>query len=106
MSLDPKIAGMIGFAAKGGKLLLGAHAIEQGISQRRAKLVLAAEDISPKRVSKLALWCKDMEIPFLVTGQKQEYGALLRKAPLGLLALTDEHMISAILDTKKTNGID
>ena len=104
MTLDPKIAGLIGFAAKSGKLLLGNYAVEQGIRQQRAKLVLAATDINPKRSEILMLWCKDMQIPYFVLGMKQEYGALLRKPPLGLLALTDEHMVEGIIRAAKSNG--
>jgi len=104
MSLDPKIAGLIGFAAKSGKLLLGSYSVEQGIRQKRAKLVLAACDTNPKRREILRKWCCDMEIPFLVAGMKEEYGALLRKPPLGLLALTDEHMVSGILIAAKNDG--
>jgi|GEM_PF-1148400 ribosomal protein L7Ae-like RNA K-turn-binding protein len=106
MSLDPKTAGLIGFAAKGGKLLLGAYSVEQGIRLGQAKLVLAAEDMNPKRVEILRLWCGDMGIPLLVAGRKEDYGALLRKPPLGLLAITDEHMVSGILKRRNTNGGD
>ena len=106
MSLDPKIAGLIGFAAKSGKLLLGTFSVEQGIRQGCAKLVLAAKDGNPKRLRILKLWCSDMHIPFLDMGTKEDYGALLRKPPLGLLALTDEHMVSGIMDAANTNGGD
>lgn len=104
MSLDPKIAGLIGFAAKGGKLLLGDYSVEQGIRLKRAKLVIAAADISPKRLNILKMWCRDMEIPFLAVGLKDDYGAALRKPPLGVLALTDENMIAGIMDAVKING--
>jgi len=104
MSLDPKIAGLIGFATKSRKLLLGTNSVEQGIRQKKAKLVLAAGDINPKRLAILRKWCADMEIPFLVIGRKEEYGALLRKPPVGLLALTDEHMVSGILNAAKIDG--
>ena len=106
MSLDPKIAALIGFAAKSGKLLLGTYSVEQGISQRKAKLVLAAENVNPKRLEILNLWCSDMGIAFLAAGLKEEYGKLLQKPPLGLLALTDEHMASGILaEVKKQEEI-
>lgn len=106
MGLDPKIAGLIGFAAKSGKLLLGTFSVEQGIRQQRAKLVLAAEDTNPNRLRILKHWCNDMEIPFIAVGKKEEYGALLRKPPLGLLALTEEHMVKGIISAANTNGGD
>ena len=104
MRLDHRIAGLLGFALKGGKLLMGTSAVERSIRLKRAKLVLAAGDMNPKRVEILRLWCLDMGIPFLVAGTKEEYGALLRKPPLGLLALTDGHMASGIVETAKADG--
>ena len=106
MSLDPKISGLIGFGARSGKLMSGSNAVEQGIRSNRAKLVILAEDLNPKRVEKMKLWCADMGIPVLVSGKKDEYGTLLQKPPLGLLALTDAHMVSGILKAAKTNGGD
>ncbi|MCL1849312.1 MAG: ribosomal L7Ae/L30e/S12e/Gadd45 family protein [Clostridiales bacterium] len=106
MALDQKIAGLVGFAAKSGKLLLGTYSVEQGIRQKRAKLVLAAEDINPKRLKILRQWCGDMDIPILAVGKKEDYGALLRKPPLGLLALTEEQMVKGIITAAKTNGGD
>ena len=103
MGLDPKIANLIGFAAKSGKLLLGTFSVEQGIRQNRAKLVLAAKDMNPKRLEILQLWCADMHIPFHVVGVKEDYGAVLLRSPIGLLALTDEHMVSGVLQALKTN---
>jgi len=97
MSLNPKIAGLLGFAAKSGKLLLGTYSVEQSIRQKRAKLVLAAEDLNPKRLKILGQWCGDMEIPFLVVGMKKEYGEMLRKPPLGLLALTEDSLVKGII---------
>ena len=106
MGLNAKVAGLIGFAARSGKLLLGTYSVEQSISQGRAGLVLAAADMNPKRLEKLRLWCGDMDIPFLVMGEKNEYGTLLRKPPLGLLALTDAHMVSGILKAADISGGD
>lgn len=106
MSLNPKIAALIGFAAKSGKLLLGTYSVEEGIRRQRAKLVLAATDTNPKRMEILKLWCRDMEIPFLSVGMKEDYGVLLRKKPLGLLALTEEQMALGVMEAAKANGGD
>ena len=106
MSLNHKITGLIGFAAKSGRLLQGTFSVEQGIRQKNAKLILAAADTNPKRREILRLWCLDMEIPFLCMGTKEEYGALLRKPPLGLLAVTDGHMVSGIMEAAKIDGGD
>ena len=48
-----KILSLLGFAAKAGKLSFGTHATEFAIESGRAKLVIAAEDISEKSVKEL-----------------------------------------------------
>ena len=88
---------MLGFAERSGKLLTGTFSVEEGIRYKRAKLVMAAADMNPKRVEILSLWCKDMGIPFQAMGTKEEYGQLLKKRPLGLMALTDEQMARGII---------
>ncbi len=104
MAIDPKIASLVGFAAKSGNLLLGTYAVERGIKEKRAKMVLTAEDLSPKRLNILKLWCSDMDIPLVSAGSKEDYGELLKKPPLGLMAITDEHMALGISRARETNG--
>ena len=97
MSISQKTKSMIGFAAKSRKLLQGTASVEQGIRQRRAKLVLVADDINPGKKKAISHWCEEMEIPYMVTGTVGEYSSLLQKPSSGLLALTDEHMVSGVL---------
>ena len=99
MNLNPKIAAMIGFAEKSGKLLQGTHAVEDVIRRRRAQLVLAAADLNPKRLKILKQWCESSGIPMLTCGEKEEYGRLLRKRPLGLLAITDLEMARGVINS-------
>lgn len=106
MSLQPKIGTLLGFAAKSNKLLLGEYSVENGIKTRKAKVVILAEDVSLRRREKLQYWCQDMEIPFLTLGYKEEYGKLLRKKPLGLLAVTDAQMAKAICQAAQSYGGD
>ena len=106
MALEPKIGGLLGFAAKSGRLLLGSSAVENGIKIKKAKLVIAAVDINPKKQEILSYWCKDLDILFLCLGTKEEYGRLLRKKPIGLLAVTEEKMAAGIWQAAATNGGD
>ena len=106
MALEPKIGGLIGFAAKSGRLLLGSSAVENGIRIKKAKLVVAATDINPKKQEILSFWCKDLDILFLSLGTKEEYGRMLRKKPIGLLAITDEKLAAGIWQAATTNGGD
>ena len=97
MSLDPRLTSIIGFAEKSGKLLTGTYSVEEGIRRKKAKLVLVAADLNPKRIEILKHWCNDMGIPIQTVGTKDEYGILLKKRPLGLMAFTDEQMARGII---------
>jgi ribosomal protein L7Ae-like RNA K-turn-binding protein len=106
MRLNPKIAALVGFAAKSGTLLSSTYLVEESIKRKRARLVLAAGDMSPKRLEILRLWCGDMDVPFLTVGTKEDYGLALRKKPLGLLALTDVQLAWGIIQAAQANGGD
>lgn len=106
MTIQPKIGTLLGFAAKSNQLLLGEYSVETGIKTKKAKLVILAEDVNIKRREKLQYWCQDMEIPFLTFGNKEEFGKLLSKKPLGLLAVTDAQMAKAIYQAAESCGGD
>jgi len=106
MNIHPKIGALIGFAAKSNKLLLGSYSVEYGIKTKKAKVVILAEDVSLRRREKLLYWCQDMGIPFLTMGNKEEYGKLLRKKPVSILAVTDEKMAEAICLAAESCGGD
>lgn len=104
--LQPKVTTLIGFAVKSGKLLLGEYSVESGIKTSKAKLVILAEDVSLRRRNILQLWCQDRNIAFLVMGTKEEFGKLLSKKPLGLMAITDSQMAKAICKAADPCGGD
>ncbi len=104
--LQSKVITLLGFAVKSGKLLLGEYSVESGIKTKKAKLVILAEDVSLRRRNILQLWCADRNIAFLVMGTKEEFGKLLCKKPLGLLAVTDGQMAKAICEAAVPGGGD
>ena len=106
MILIPKIGTLIGFAAKSRTLLLGEFSVENGIKSKKAKVIIMAEDVNLRRREILKHWCQDMEIPFLALGTKEEFGKLLNKKPLGLLAITDAKLAEAICQAAESYGGD
>ncbi len=99
--MKPDIACLIGFAAKSRKLLSGTYSVEEGIRRGTARLVLVACDTNPKRLEILSHWCEDKEIPLLVLGTKDEYGRLLKKKPIGLLAIAEPKLAEGIMKAAK-----
>ena len=61
-----KILSLLGFASKAGKLSFGTHASTFAIEAKKAKLVLAAEDISEKSVKELKFKADKQSIKVLI----------------------------------------
>ena len=92
-----KILSLLGFAAKAGKLSFGTHATQFAIESGRAKLVLAAEDISEKSVKELNFKANKKSITVL--NLKGISTAELSKRVgknCGILAVTDQGFADAI----------
>ena len=60
-----KILSLLGFASRAGKLSFGTHATTFAIQSKKAKLVLAAEDISEKSVKELRFQATKQNIEVL-----------------------------------------
>ncbi len=61
-----KILSLLGFASKAGKLSFGSHATTFAIESGKAKLVLAAADISEKSVKELKFKADKQNIEVLI----------------------------------------
>ncbi len=55
--MNNKILTLLGFASKAGKLSYGFDAVCTAISQSKSKLVLTANDISPKSQKEILFYC-------------------------------------------------
>lgn len=55
--MNDKILTLLGFAAKAGKLSYGFDAVRTAVSQKKSKLVLTANDISPKSKKEIDFYC-------------------------------------------------
>ena len=63
-------------ARKTGKIKKGVNEVTKSIERGVAKLVLTAEDVSPKEVVlHLELLCKEKHIKFIIIPSKEELGA-------------------------------
>lgn len=56
--MDNKVLTLLGFAAKAGKLSYGFDAVCTSISQKKSKLVLTANDMSPKSKKEIVFFCE------------------------------------------------
>ncbi len=94
---DP-ILSLLGFAAKAGKLSYGTHATEFAIESAKAKLVIAAADISEKSVKEIKFRADKKQIPVIIlkTTDKQTLSARIGKN-CGIVAVNDGGFAAAVL---------
>ena len=76
MSDEAKILEAIEIARTTGKIRKGANETTKAIEKGQAKLVVYAEDVSPKEViMHLPLLCKEKNIPCVKVSKKDDLGA-------------------------------
>lgn len=87
MTDEAKILEAIEIARTTGKIRKGANETTKAIEKGQAKLVIYAEDVSPKEViMHLPLLCKEKNIPCVKVSKKDDLGAAAG-LPLGSAAV-------------------
>ena len=72
---DDKILQIVEIARNTGKIRIGTNEATKAIERSIAKLVVYAEDVSPKEVvMHLAPLCNEKKIPYQIVKSKQELG--------------------------------
>jgi len=95
--LNPKAAGLLGFARKAKKLVSGEAAAEVALKKGQARLLILAEDISPNLQKRYTLWCRDEGVPLLSGDTKLNLGLALGLSPRTVIVVTDENFAQSIL---------
>lgn len=107
--MDPKVAGLLGFARKANKLVSGEAAAQVALKKGRAKLVIMAEDVSSNLHRRYSLWCIDIDVPIVTSGTKLLLGLALGQSPRSIVVITDDNFARSILRTggfdDKQNGV-
>ncbi len=71
-----KLYDLVEQVRKSGKLKKGLNEVTKAIEKGKAKLVLLAQDVSPKEVAMhIPLLCKEKNVPFFEVPKKEELGA-------------------------------
>ena len=95
--MKSKLFGMLGLAAKVGKVVSGEFSVEKAIKERSAHLVILAEDASDNTKKHFSDMCSYRNIPILFFGTKEELGNCIGKSFRANLALTDQGFAKSII---------
>lgn len=90
--------GLIGLARRAGKVASGEAQVEAMLKQQKGYLLILAED-APGAQKKFALWAKDLKVPVLIKGGKEELGRAIGLTPRAAILVMDEGFAKAILKT-------
>lgn len=80
---------MIGLAYRARKCSLGEDAIVKDIQQKRAKLVLLANDIGSRTQKKITDKCKTYEVPFAIVDDRETLSKAIGKSQRVAVAILD-----------------
>lgn len=92
-----KILGYLSLAKKAGKLAAGEFLTEKAIYEKKAYLVVVAEDASDNTKKKFSDRCSFHKTPLIFYKTKEELGAATGRAIRASMAITDEGFAQAIL---------
>lgn len=80
---------IIGLAQRAGKCAFGEETIVKSIQQKKAKLVLLANDTGPQTRKKITDKCKTYEIPFRVVDDRDTLSHAIGKSQRVAVAILD-----------------
>lgn len=91
-----KMFGLLGLAAKAGKLVSGEFSVEKAIKEKKAYLVILAADASENTQKHFSDMCRYRRVPLVVFGTKEELGRCIGKRFRANVAVLDEGFAKSI----------
>lgn len=99
-----RIFGLLGLAAKAGKVQSGEFSTEKSVKSGRACLVLVSEEASENTKKMFRNMCTYYEVPYYEFGGKEELGHAIGRQMRASLAVQDEGFSKAIEKQLCMNG--
>jgi ribosomal protein L7Ae-like RNA K-turn-binding protein len=94
--VNSRIQSLIGIARRAGKVASGDAQVEAFLKKRAGNLLILAED-APGAHKKYDQWAKDLKLPVVITGTKQELGHCIGLSPRSAVLILDQGFAKAIL---------
>ena len=91
-----RVFGLLGLAAKAGKVQSGEFSTEKAVKEGRAFLVIVSEESSDNTKKKFQNMCTYYQVPIWIYGTKEQLGAAMGKEFRASLAVTDENLAAAM----------
>lgn len=90
---------MIGLAMKAGRIISGGSSCEDAVRDKKAKLVLLANDASENTKKRIQDKCRFYQVPLIRYSEMDSLGRIIGKSSRSTLAVTDEGFAKEIEKT-------
>jgi ribosomal protein L7Ae-like RNA K-turn-binding protein len=94
--VNSRIQSLIGIARRAGKVASGDAQVEALLKKRAGYLLILAEDAQGAH-KKYDQWAKDLKLPVVIAGTKQELGHCIGLSPRSAVLILDQGFAKAIL---------
>lgn len=91
-----RIYNYLGLAQRAGQVIGGEQAVMIGISRRRVKLLIIAEDASHNTYSKFKSLAQNHSVKCLIYGDKASMGRAIGKSPRAIVGVLDNNFANVI----------
>ena len=106
MTNRSRIFGLLGLAAKAGKIQSGEFSTEKSVKSGRACLVIVSEEASENTKKMFRNLCTYYKVPLYFFGSREELGAACGKEARVSAAIEDEGLaMAAVRELKQRSGI-
>ena len=99
-----RVLGLLGLAAKAGKVQSGEFSTEKSVKSGRAYLVIVSEEASENTKKKFRNMCTYYEVPYFEFGSKEELGHATGREMRASLAVQDAGFSEAMKKQLCMNG--
>ena len=93
-----KIYGILGIAAKAGKILSGFDSIQEGIQKQQVNLVIVAQDASEKTKKEIRFICDKYGISYITWGNIEENSHAIGKVNRAIIGICDSGLANRFLE--------
>ncbi len=95
--MNDRLLGMLGMAVRAGKVSFGVFMTEKALSDGKACLVVAAEDIGASNRRKIEGKCKQWNTDLIFYSDKESLSRAIGKKDVPVVAICDEGFSKAIV---------
>jgi ribosomal protein L7Ae-like RNA K-turn-binding protein len=92
-----EIRGLLGLARRAGRLSMGSRETRLGLRRGEIRLVLLAEDASPRDRERLIRVAVEEEVPSHVVGSRAALGAAIGREEVAVVGVRDRGMAEALV---------